>query len=350
MPRYFFVLPDVTKPVGGVNVALRFVDTLCEAGYEAAALYSQPGFRYHFFDTSCQAYFYPPLAEVPRQFMGRKKRILESLARLTRPRKGSANHLLNLRPDDVFVIPEFLYPEYSAIFPNNPRILLAQDVFGFCRAYKRDLGNAEPCIDKFEIIITTSEASRAAVEQFSNSDSYVVPQAVSRPSLAYTSQKKLQIAYMPRKRADEVSIVVDCLKKSPALNSWNFVKIDGASPEKLDSILRESLIFLSFSYREGFGLPPAEAMASGCIVVGYSGVGGEEFFQPEFGLPIPDSDVVRFVATVEAAADEYSQNPTRLDYMRKSASQYIHAQYSLDSMREKLLTLWKDIDEKILLG
>ena len=127
-------------------------------------------------------------------------------------------------------------------------------------------------------------------------------------------------------------------------------KKDGASPEKLDSILRESLIFLSFSYREGFGLPPAEAMASGCIVVGYTGVGGEEFFQSEFGLQIPDSDIVRFVSTVEAAAKEYSRDPARLNHMRKSASQHIHARYSSDSMREALLALWRDNNEKILRG
>jgi hypothetical protein len=337
MPRYFFVLPDVLNPVGGVNVALRFVDVLGEAGYEAAALYSRAGFHYRFFDTPRAAYFYPPLASIPRQFMRKRDKVRESWSYLTRPHKAKFNNPLDLRHDDVFVIPEIWYPEYSVLFPNNRRILLVQAVFAFCVTYQRDLANNAPWIDTFEAIITISEATRAAVKQFSKRDSYMVPLAVGRPSIAYTSHKKLQIAYMSRKRPDEVSIILDCLQKLPALNGWTFKNIDGARPDEVDRILSESLIFLSFSYQEGFGLPPAEAMAAGCIVVGYTGV----------GLRIPDSDIVRFVASVEATVEEYIKNPMRLDHMRKSASQHIHDRYSVDIMREALLALWKHTDEKL---
>jgi len=43
-------------------------------------------------------------------------------------------------------------------------------------------------------------------------------------------------------------------------------------------ILRSSRVFLSFSQREGFGLPPLEALACGCAVVGYHGFGGRALF------------------------------------------------------------------------
>jgi glycosyltransferase involved in cell wall biosynthesis len=45
-------------------------------------------------------------------------------------------------------------------------------------------------------------------------------------------------------------------------------------------------VFLSLSDRDGFGLPPAEAMACGCYVVGYSGGGGREFFDPSYCDPV----------------------------------------------------------------
>jgi glycosyltransferase involved in cell wall biosynthesis len=42
--------------------------------------------------------------------------------------------------------------------------------------------------------------------------------------------------------------------------------------------LKESLLFLSFVNGEGLGLLAVEAMSCGCVVVGYDGMGGKEFF------------------------------------------------------------------------
>ena len=48
--------------------------------------------------------------------------------------------------------------------------------------------------------------------------------------------------------------------------------------------MRLATIFLTFSNQEGFGLPPVEAMACGCLVVGYHGHGGKEFLKPEWSF------------------------------------------------------------------
>ena len=202
-------------------------------------------------------------------------------------------------------------------------------------------------MNTFKFTITTSEASKSAVETFSNLNSFHVPLAVGRPGLDAGAQKRRQIAYMPRKRADQVDIVVNCLRNMPELDGWNFVEIDKVSPERLDEIFRESLMFLSFSHQEGFGLPPAEAMAAGCIVVGYTGVGGEEYFKHEFGFPIPDGDMVKFISTVTSISKEYSRDPQRLDDMRMHASEYVHSLYSLESMHAALLPAWNEIDEHL---
>lgn len=344
MPRYFFVLPDAARPVGGVNVALQFIEALRGAGYEAAPLYSRPDFKYAFYNTSCPGYYYPPLASVPRKFAGRERNIKESLYNLIRPTGAKLNTALEPRADDVFVLPEMWYPEYSNVFQGHRRVLLAQDVYWFCFAYRRDLKNAAPAINRFDFTISTSEASQAAVETISGLSSSRVPLTVSRPSLNASTQKRRQIAYMPRKRGEQVEIVVNCLRAMPEFVGWDFVKIDKVSPERLDEIFRESLIFLSFSHQEGFGLPPAEAMAAGCIVAGYTGVGGEEYFTSDYGFPIPDGDMVKFISTVKSIVQEYSQDPSRLDEMRMRASEHIHSRYSLESMKAALLPTWAKLD------
>ena len=55
--------------------------------------------------------------------------------------------------------------------------------------------------------------------------------------------------------------------------------INGLPQEEVAVILKKSLVFLAFGHPEGFGLPLAEAAASGCYVIGYSGLGGRELLE-----------------------------------------------------------------------
>ncbi|WP_052265241.1 glycosyltransferase [Ruegeria sp. ANG-R] len=347
MPRYFFVQPDVTRPVGGNNVSLQLVNLLREAGYEAAALNAASDYVYPFFKSTQLPYYYPPLSKVTYQFLGRRARLKAHLKGLLSRRETGPNPLLTLRPSDVLLLPEYLYPEYSALFPQNRKILFVQDVYGFCFALQRDLKNGTNALDDFEATITTSAAAQSAVAQFTGLDSFLVSQSVTRPGLDSKASKKRQIAYMPRKRPKEITTLLGCLRENPALEGWNFRKIENVSPEELDNIFNESLIFLSFSYREGFGLPPAEAMAAGCLVVGYTGVGGEEYFQPDTGFPVLDSDIVGFAKALEGIVTEYDSDPARLDQLRANAAKTISDRYSPDTMRSTLLSAWQQIDARL---
>ena len=50
--------------------------------------------------------------------------------------------------------------------------------------------------------------------------------------------------------------------------------------EEVALALQEALLFLSCGHPEGFGLPLAEAIACGCLVVGYHGLAGRDFATP----------------------------------------------------------------------
>ena len=80
------------------------------------------------------------------------------------------------------------------------------------------------------------------------------------------------------------------------------------------SALQEALLFLSCGHPEGFGLPLAEAIACGCMVVGYHGLAGRDFALPhmkvvEFGdllglLKGVEQELARFDAAPEAVIQE----------------------------------------------
>lgn len=60
-------------------------------------------------------------------------------------------------------------------------------------------------------------------------------------------------------------------------NRLDVVFLPDSDEKKFALALRNSHVFFAHSYPEGFGLPALEAMASGTVVVGYSGGGGRDF-------------------------------------------------------------------------
>lgn len=115
-------------------------------------------------------------------------------------------------------------------------------------------------------------------------------------------KKRKQIAYMPRKNSIDSLATVSLLRSQPWCCDWDFVEVSDCSHGDVIDIFRKSVIFLSFGHPEGFGLPVAEAMACGCAVVGYSGLGGRELFAlgERFGVAkeVPFGDWPCFLRSV----------------------------------------------------
>lgn len=344
MPRYFFVQPQVKRPVGGNNVTMKLIDILQDVGYEAYPLYSQKNYKYNFFDSFQQSYYYPPLRKIDYSLLGRYGKISESIDNFMNLRKAPCNNELDLRADDIFILPEFVYDRYYPLFSNQKLIISVQSVFALWRAFRRDKAAGTEILKKFAAAITISDATTECTRYLTDLNIHEVSQSISSVHLDPYRIKLKQIAYMPRKRKQEVDLFLGCIRDLPAFQGWTFRAIDNSPPEEVGHILSESLIFLSFSEIEGFGLPPAEAMAAGCIVIGYTGVGGEEFFAEDACIPIADRDIVAFARALENTVVEYEQNPSRLDAMRLKAADRIARRYNPDTMRASLLEAWKEIE------
>ncbi|WP_332782168.1 glycosyltransferase [Sphingomonas sp. PB2P19] len=124
--------------------------------------------------------------------------------------------------------------------------------------------------------------------------------------------KLRQIAYMPRKLPRLASTVRGALPLMyPKLADVPWVAIDGMPFEQVMSVLSSSAVFLSLSHHEGLGLPPLEAMASGCLVTGTLGGGGREFASPYNGLWREIDDPERVVQGVAEAWTLLDDQPAK---------------------------------------
>ena len=141
-------------------------------------------------------------------------------------------------------------------------------------------------------------------------------------------EKRHLVALMRRKRHVEGEAVMQLVRRAN-VGGWEVAAIEQMDQSTVAQVLGEAAIFLSFSSEEGFGLPPAEAMAAGCYVVGYTGDGGREFMDASWCSPINDQDIVAFAAEVARVMRQWNDDP---DAVRRVAARgarvrdrYIHA-------------------------
>lgn len=310
-PTAWFICPHNDAPSGGVRKLYHCVDTLNAAGLNAAILHAVPGFRCRWFENTT--------------------------------RIVSANEI-TLGSRDIFVVPEVYGQSICDLPPNTRQIIFNQNVYLTLKSMEDAPANAAPYKnnrDLLMVLVVSQDNAEVLKRTF--------PETLVRrlrlgidPGLHHPPQvsKRRRLVYMPRKRAKDAAAVLGQLKLRGVLNGWDIVAIDGRSETETAELLRSAKLFLSFSFREGFGLPPLEALACGCIVVGYHGSGGREYFEPPFAIAVEDGDVAAFVRTVEATIQNMDADPQRTDSLAAAASHFAYERYPADAEKLDLLNIF----------
>lgn len=144
-------------------------------------------------------------------------------------------------------------------------------------------------------VITCSDYTTGLLRRIGYQGAMQTIQPAVSPLFQNGAVKKRQIAYMPRKREYEISYVRGLFRSLyPELRSVPWVPIHNMGVEQCATVLGESAVFAAFSHIEGLGLPPLEAMASGCVVVGFNGLGGSDYSTTQNGLWIAEGDHLGF--------------------------------------------------------
>ena len=172
---------------------------------------------------------------------------------------------------------------------------------------------------------------------------FVVPCAVDPICFKPAPEKRKRIAFMPRKRAIEVVYIRDMFRFAyPQHRDWEWLEIAHQDETGVARAMGSAKIFLSLSRLEGFGLTPLEAMASGCIVAGFTGIGGREYATPENGFWINEDDFPACVAAL-AQAIAHSQAGGVEGPKRQIACQKTLALYTPQIFRQGVRDAWDAI-------
>jgi glycosyltransferase involved in cell wall biosynthesis len=306
-PTIYYLTPDAAGPSGGVKVIYRHVDTLNALGRPAAVLHGKAGFRCTWFDNATRVV---------------------------------AATETKLHPDDILVVPEYYGPGLDRI-PAGPAIVIfnqrAYTTFDLVPYDETGPGAPYAGLVGLKAMLAVSE-DNVDLLRFAFPDLPVrLARQVIDPSVFHPGAATgRRIAFTTTRRGGEREALLHILRSRGTLAGWELVPIQGRTERQMADILRTSPLFLSFSEKEGFGLPPAEAMACGAYVIGYTGMAGRDFFDSSVSSPVADGDLLAFARAVEEAIARYDKDPETLAAFGREASRRVLSRYSADGLRADL--------------
>ncbi|NDV18366.1 glycosyltransferase family 1 protein [Pseudodesulfovibrio sp. JC047] len=319
-------LPPVNKPTGGVTVLRQVADILHQAGKDVRL--------------------------VARETSGWRPDGLADAA----PVIEWAD--LHLTSDDIWMIPEGWV---NALAPGL-------EAKAHCLNYVQNwayLFSALPeGVDWHNLpveFLAVSDPVSHYIKKTTFKDAPIIRPGIDR-SIFYPPDKKptrrFTVAFMPRKNKALIQQIKAIVEHRIGPNAINWLPIQGMSTHQVADALRSAHIFLATGFPEGCPLPPLEAMACGCLPVGFTGFGGWDYMRhiqssPRFtpwidlrevdwagnGFWCADGDVLDAALCLEDALDMLKKNDLYLAAALESGQETADA-YSSDTQKLAVLEAW----------
>ena len=276
---------------------------------------------------------------------------------------GEGGRISGLGPDDVYLIPEGWPNLMAPALAAKSRVLVYAQNWAY-------LFSALPENVSWDKLPVRFLAVSDPVDRFMRDRCALPALGIVRPAIDAALFRPLpeqdtlpgetvRIAWMPRKNKALAEQIRQITAVSPLCKGIpvEWVEIRNMSPDQVAQTLAQCHIFLASGFPEGCPLPPLEAMASGCLVVGFSGFGGWDYMRqadpgtylPRIGLRsvswsgnglfAADGDVpeaayllAHAVHRVHTGAAQYRD--TRCQGLATAAA------YSPDAQRESVRAVW----------
>jgi glycosyltransferase involved in cell wall biosynthesis len=286
-------------PSGGVKIIYQHCDILNQNGYTAVPV--------HLGDFSVD--WFPHLSKP----LGRQ----EALSAMGR--------------SDILVCPEII-PGLAADFPCERKVAFIQN----WALAERGTGPGKRYEDfGFSSLLACSQYIKTFMEDRSVLRCDVVTNGIDLDVFHAPEQNKTGCKVVVLNRRN-IADAREALKRlgNTLKNEVEFIILENKySQAEIADYFRSADIFLAIGYPEGFALPPLEAMASGCAVVGFTGGGGREhMLDGQTALVAADGNVAELADCLERVLS----NPALKEQIRAGGMKKAQ-EFSLQNMERQLL-------------
>ncbi len=188
-------------------------------------------------------------------------------------------------PDDIVVFPEVLnggLGELSRMPARCAKVLLCQNQYYM---FSETISQHPLAELNFARHLTVGPTARGYLERVFAPNTFDIVPVFVDPRIFRPSEKQTRIAVIPRKMPNEYRIIRSIfLLKYPALRSVPWDVIEQKTESEVATTLGRATVFLSLCRLECAPLTPLEAMACGCVVVGFHGYGGQDYANAQNGI------------------------------------------------------------------
>ncbi|MEW6667473.1 MAG: glycosyltransferase [Thermodesulfobacteriota bacterium] len=309
-PSIYFLCPDIDIPSGGINRIYRIAKVTGDCGYEAFLLHHQEGFRNR----------WAPLVP-PVRYWGNGLRLRrDDVVVIPESEPGAMRHL----PEGIRKV--VLALNWSYVFENLPPGERWSE-YGVCQ------------------VLTPSGVIQEFLAWAMDLPVYRIAVPVDHGAFSYVPENKEPlILYMAHRNphGDWIQKVFRQLPRPPS--SWQWQGVRNMAHSEYAGIMNRAAVFVATGLREGVPGPILEAMASGAVVVGYGGVGGNEYLVPQGegqnAFQVENEDYSALCRVLDWVLSMMEARDPLIDRVRTNALETVRP-LTFEAERESLFRFWR---------
>ncbi len=312
-PRIYVLCPDDNTPSAPMRRLYRLVEVLARHGFEAAALHQQDGFRCTWFEHTTKVV--------------------------------SAGSTAG-DPPDYLVVPELYGPRIAALAPGIKKVIFHQDSRLTFRGHAQEVADLRKSYTSPEVVaaLVLSEYDQRVLQHaFPELHILLIRPAINNSLFAYRVDKKPRIGILPGKEDGDTAHVLSLLRLRDALTDFEVVPVPKCAEAEGARLLGECLIVLSLDRSTTQPWLRTEAMASGCLVVGYPSPSDRDYFDSESAYPVEPGDCLGCAHAVEEVIRQYRSDPEPLRQKAERAAALLRERCSAEQEEQDLLEAWRTI-------